>query len=75
MDDEHRSPHASITNNLQWKQCHNCSHFGLVNAYFTKPCLPNLFMEWILQCIFSCNYYKYVPLDYGLGLGLGHINS
>ncbi len=23
-------------------------------------------MEWTLQYIFSCNYYKYVLLDYGL---------
>jgi hypothetical protein len=30
------------------KQCHNCNHFGLINAYFTKFCLPNLFMEWTL---------------------------
>jgi hypothetical protein len=22
----------------------------------------------------SCNYYKYVLLDYGFSLGLGHIN-
>jgi hypothetical protein len=42
---------------------------GLVNAYFTRFCLPNLFMEWTLQYIFSCNYYNYVLLDYGLGLG------
>jgi hypothetical protein len=74
MDDEHRSPYVGMTNKLQCKQCHNCSHFGLVNAYFIKFCLPNLFMEWTLQYIFSCNYYKYVLLDYGLGLGLGHIN-
>jgi hypothetical protein len=26
------------------------------------------------EYIFSCNYYKYVLLDYGLSLGLGHIN-
>jgi len=26
-------------------------------------------MEWTLQYIFSCNYYKYVLLDYDLGLG------
>jgi hypothetical protein len=29
-------------------------------------------MEWTLQYIFSCNYYKYVLLDYGLNLKLGH---
>jgi hypothetical protein len=34
MDDEHKSPYVVITNNLWWKQCHNCSHFGLINAYF-----------------------------------------
>ncbi len=49
MDDEHRSPYVDIKNNLLWKQCHNYSHFGLVNAYFTKFYLPNLFMEWTLQ--------------------------
>jgi len=27
-----------------------------------------------IKYIFSCNYYKYVLLDYGLGLRLGHIN-
>ncbi len=70
MDDEHRSPYVGITNNLQQKQYHNYSHFGLVNAYFIKFCLPNLFMEWTLQYIFSCNYYNCVILDYGLGLGL-----
>jgi len=32
-------------------------------------------MEWTLQYILSSNYYKYVLLDYGLSLGLGHINS
>jgi hypothetical protein len=48
MDDEHRSSYVVITNNLYWKQCHNCSHFGLVNAYFTKFYLHNLFMEWTL---------------------------
>jgi len=37
-------------------------------------CLPNLFMERIVQYIFSCNYYKYVVLDCGLGLWLGRIN-
>jgi hypothetical protein len=31
-------------------------------------------MELTLQYIFSCNYYKYVLLDYGLSLGLGHID-
>jgi len=31
-------------------------------------------MEWTLQYIFSYNYHKYVLLDYGLGLGLGHLN-
>jgi len=31
--------------------------------------LLNLFMEWTLQFIFSCKYYKYVLLDYGFGLG------
>jgi hypothetical protein len=45
MDDEHRSPYVSITNNLQWKQCHNYNHFGLINAYFTKFCLPNLLLN------------------------------
>ncbi len=74
MNDEHRSSYVSITNNLYWKQRYNCNHFDLINAYFTKFCSPNLFMEWTLQYIFSCNYYKYVQLDYGLGLRLGHIN-
>jgi hypothetical protein len=73
MDDEHRSPYVGITNNLQWKQCHNCNHFGLINAYFIKFYLPNLFMEWTLQYTFSCNYYKYVLLDYGLSVRLRHI--
>jgi len=31
-------------------------------------------MECTLQYIFSFNYYKYVLLDCGLGLKLGHIN-
>jgi len=31
-------------------------------------------MEWTLQYIFACNYYKYVLLNYGIGLRLGHIN-
>jgi hypothetical protein len=31
-------------------------------------------MKWTLQYIFLCNYYKYVLLDYGLGLRLGHTN-
>ncbi len=59
-----------------WKMgtINNYNHFGLINAYFTKFCLPNLFMEWTLQYIFSCNYYKYVLLDYGLSVSLGHIN-
>jgi hypothetical protein len=35
-----------------------------------KNNLPNL----LLQYIFSFNYYKYVLLDYGLSLRLGHIN-
>ncbi len=26
-------------------------------------------MEWTLQYIFSCKYYNYVLLDYGLSLG------
>jgi len=39
-----------------------------------KFCLINLFMEWTLQYIFSCDYYKYILLDYGLDLRLGHIN-
>jgi len=26
-------------------------------------------MEWTLQYIFSCKYYKYELLDYGLSLG------
>jgi len=30
-------------------------------------------MEWTLQYIFLCNYYKYVLSDYGLGLKLGYI--
>ncbi len=75
MDDEHRSPYVVIINNLWCKQCHNCSHFGLVNAYFIKICLYNLFMDCTLEYIFSCNYYKYVLLDYGLNLRLGHINK
>jgi fumarate reductase subunit C len=75
MDDEHRCPYVGIINNLWWKQCHIYSHFGLIKAYFIKVCLPNLFLEWTLQYIFSCNYYKYALLDYGLGLRLGHINS
>ncbi len=56
------------------EKCHNCSHFDLIDAYFTKFCLPNLFMEWTLQYIFSCNSYKCVLLNYGLDLRLGHIN-
>jgi hypothetical protein len=41
-----------------------------VLLFFLKP---NLFMEWTLQHIFSCNYYKYVLMDYGLGLRfVGH---
>jgi len=48
MDDEHRSPYVVILKNLWWKQCHNCSHFGLVNAYFIKICLYNLFMDCTL---------------------------
>jgi len=41
---------------------------------FIKTYLPNLFMEWTLQYIFSCNYYKYVT--FGLGLGfVQHINK
>jgi hypothetical protein len=31
-------------------------------------------MEWTLQYIFLCNYYKYVFSNYGLGLRLQHIN-
>jgi hypothetical protein len=31
-------------------------------------------MECTVQYIVSCNYYKYVLLDYNLSLGLGHIN-
>jgi len=42
MDDKHRSPYVGVTNNLQWKQWHNCNHFDLTNAYFTKFCLLNL---------------------------------
>ncbi len=42
MNDEHRSPYVNIINNLWWKQCHDCSHFGLINTYFIKLCLPNL---------------------------------
>jgi hypothetical protein len=34
MNDEHKSPYVIITNNIVEKQCHNCSHFDLVNAYF-----------------------------------------
>jgi len=44
MDDEHKSPYVIITNNLQW----NNVIIGLINTYFTKFCLPNLFMEWTL---------------------------
>jgi hypothetical protein len=32
-------------------------------------------MDCTLQNIFSRNYYKYVLLDYGLSLGLGHVNQ
>jgi hypothetical protein len=51
MDDEHRSPYVVIVWK-QWKQCHNYNHFGLLNAYFTKFYLPNLFMEWIYNTSF-----------------------
>ncbi len=45
MDDEHRSPYVSIAKIVQWKQCHNWSHFGLINAYFTKFILLNLLLN------------------------------
>jgi hypothetical protein len=50
---------------------HRSPYVGITNNILWKFCLPNLFMEWTLQYIFSCNYYKYVLLDYGLGLKLG----